>query len=396
MPTNRRLFPLSHGLVILALSACGWMSARADEFDQLDGRQLSEILKSKNIKTSGSFGFGELEALTGPLKSSRAPLLVVRTEQGNLARLLVSPAYRKPPSGKGAPIPVLALERFDTFDAGNLASRLAHGKDVLLFAGFEFDLDSGQVVPAGQGGDLRFEASAPGSERLVSLDEVSLNAVVGPIPGTEPRGAKTSVGRSVLPSDFVGRYRLHANGQWSGLLELKVDEARGLSGTFRSDLNGTAYTVRGEVGNPTPQRARFIIEYPRTEQEYEAFLWTEGKGAMAGTLTMLDRVYGFFAIREGGEAAATGDDVTPLPKLEADPNRKTVLFQKGQYQLDGAARTDQELIDTLKRSLAVNPKTWVLLKVPSDEPFSAVNSAFETLGAAGISNIRLAPADLEY
>ena len=71
-------------------------------------------------------------------------------------------------------MPVLVLERFDTFDAGNPASRLARGREVILFSGFEFDLDSGQVVPEGQGGDLRFVALPKSTPRLEALGPAKL------------------------------------------------------------------------------------------------------------------------------------------------------------------------------------------------------------------------------
>jgi hypothetical protein len=47
----------------------------------------------------------------------------------------------------------------------------------------------------------------------------------------------------------------------------------------------------------------------------------------------------------------------------------------------------------LKLAVAADPATWILLQVAGDEPFSAINRAFEVIGAAGISTIRLAPTD---
>src|SRR5207253_60675 len=116
-------------------------------------------------------------------------------------------------------------------------------------------------------------------------------------------------GRAVLPRDFAGRYHLFANGQWSGRLDLTVDEGGVVSGRFRSDLNGTSYPVSGQVAADVPQKIAFAITFPRSRQEYEGLLWTEGKAAMAGTLTMLDRAYGFFALREGGRFGPEGEDI---------------------------------------------------------------------------------------
>ena len=48
------------------------------------------------------------------------------------------------------------------------------------------------------------------------------------------------------------------------------------------------------------------VKFPRSEGEFEGYLWTDGKGAMAGTFRLLDRTFGFFALREGGRAAPEG------------------------------------------------------------------------------------------
>ena len=64
--------------------------------------------------------------------------------------------------------------------------------------------------------------------------------------------------------------------------------------------------MTGQVSAESPQKARFTIKFPRTEQEYDAFLWTEGKNVMAGSFTMSDRTFGFFAVREGTKLAAAG------------------------------------------------------------------------------------------
>ena len=46
-------------------------------------------------------------------------------------------------------MPVLILERYETIDAGDHRSIKVRGKELMLFDGFQFDLDTGQVVPPG-------------------------------------------------------------------------------------------------------------------------------------------------------------------------------------------------------------------------------------------------------
>ena len=79
--------------------------------------------------------------------------MIAQTDQGNLAKMLVSLGMRKlKPSEKQGPlVPVLILERYETIDAGDHSSITARGKELMLFDGFQLDLDTGQVVPAGDG-----------------------------------------------------------------------------------------------------------------------------------------------------------------------------------------------------------------------------------------------------
>lgn len=195
-----------------------------------------------------------------------------------------------------------------------------------------------------------------------------------------------------MPGDFAGRYRLFANGQWSGTLDLKVAAKGVVSGLFRSDQSGTTYPVKGQVSTNPPNKVEFAVEFPRSKQEYEGLLWVEGKGAMAGTTTLLDRAFGFFALREGGTYAPDGEDVAPLEK-SAPPGRLTATLQAGGVTtLDGKDLDAGALADALKAALAADAETSILLRVPADIPFAEVNRAIEAARNAGIASIRLAPA----
>jgi hypothetical protein len=371
--------------------------ALADEFEQIEGELLAATLRGGDAASHSQLTISAIDALPNVLRDSRSALLIAATDQGNPARLLVAAALRKTPGSAAAPVPVLVVERFETFEAGNLGSRLARGKDLILFDEFQLDLDSGQIVPAGQGGDLQFRAMGEDGPRLVALGSAKLYTLTkSPLRGAGAAVVgRPALGRTVHAGDFAGRYRLFANGQWSGTLDLKVDDAGGVSGRFRSDSSGAAYPVSGHVAADVPHKISFRVKYPRTQQDFEGFLWTEGKGAMAGMLTMLDRAYGFFAVRDGGRIVSEGEDVGSLAgdAVARTPGRRTIVVRKGQYTLDGQPRTDQELTDLLRQAVAAEPATWVLLRVSDDEPFGAIARAFEVIGAAGVRTIRLAGAD---
>jgi hypothetical protein len=119
------------------------------------------------------------------------------------------------------------------------------------------------------------------------------------LPSRSPSAGRPSSGRAILPGDFGGRFNLHADGQWSGRLDMVVDADGAVTGSFRSDKNGTAYPVTGKAGDAAPRRIRFDIQFPRAKQSYEGLIWSEGKNVIAGTLSMLDQPYSFVAVREG-------------------------------------------------------------------------------------------------
>ncbi len=377
-------------LVLGGLGA--WVcAAEADQFEQLDGPMLVKTLKGPDVKAVTSLTVSDLGAMPALLRDSRSALLLARTEQGNPVRLLIVPELRKPVDGKGDPIPVVVLERLDTFDAADPSTRLASRKDVVVFEGFQVDLDSGQVVPEGQGGDVVFRVKGEGGPRLEAIGEARL-FTLGRAPAFDnAKAPQPTPGRAVLPGDFAGRYRLFCNGQSSGTLDLKV-EARGVvTGLFRSDLHGTTYPVSGQVATDAAQKIYFAIKYPRARQEFEGYLWAEGKGAMAGQASIAERPVGFFAIREGGRYAPEGSDIGPLGAAEADrPGRNVVEIQGEGLKLNGHAATFEELAATLKPQIdTVNdPAPWVVIKAHADQKLTDILKLAEGLRALGIRTVR--------
>ena len=138
------------------------MPTRSDEFGRLEGPDFFNLIRLPDTRTHASLSFQELDALPTILRTERSALVIVKTDQGNLAKMLVSAGLRKlNPSQKDGPsVPVLIIERFATIDAADRRSFTAKGKDVMLFDGFQFDVDAGQVVPGGMGGDIVFKARA--------------------------------------------------------------------------------------------------------------------------------------------------------------------------------------------------------------------------------------------
>jgi biopolymer transport protein ExbD len=369
--------------------------SRGDEFSRLDWPVLSELISPANAHNHTTLTLRELEALPVVLREERTAFIIVMTDQGNLAKLLLSPGLRKLKSFEkdGATVPVLIVERFETIDAGDHQSLKARGKEFTLFDGFQFDLDAGQVVPEGLGGDIVFLTQGLGGPRLAALNNARICTLQKPpaVPSSSP--GKPSAGRAILPGDFSGRYSLMANGQWSGTLMLDIDAGGTMTGQFRSDRNGSAYAVIGKVSADVPQKIEFTIQFPRARQAYEGYLWTEGKNAIAGTVSMLDHPYSFIAVREG---VLLGSDIDlSLPKSQSEKvMRRVVTIEAGseRYSLDGVARTDAELTDALSKALKDKPATGVLLRVGDGVAFERVRRAAEAIRAAGVSSLRLSTA----
>ena len=278
-------------------------TAAADDFERLEGRLLESIADRPEAEARARLSLGDFAALPNVLEGVRSPVLIVRTDRGNPCRLIAAPGFRPSPTDSGGldvdPSPILILERFATFDAGggNAPDRLATGAGVLLFDGFRYDLDTGQVVPEGQGGDLVFRVDDAEGPRLEPIDGARLFTLDEPPSFAEhPKGPSPG---PVAPADYAGRFQLIADGTLSGMLDLAID-GRDVTGRFRSDDSGRSFEVRGAVVAEPEPSIRFAILFPRTRHEFDGRLFSEGKRAMAGTVVMTDRERAFYAIRDEG------------------------------------------------------------------------------------------------
>jgi hypothetical protein len=171
-----------------------------------------------------------------------------------------------------------------------------------------------------------------------------------------------------------------------------VDEAGAVSGQFRSDLQGTTYPVEGQVAAELPQHIQFTVKYPRSQHDFDGYLWTEGKGALAGTVTLLNQPYGFFALREGAAFAPEGAEVTSDPR-EAAAGRKVVEIRAdGTFVLSGKVLDATSLTAELKQIRAQRPNTWVSIQAQPSLPYSALKAACDAIHAAGIKRVTLGAA----
>lgn len=363
-----------------------------DDFSRLEGQALAGLPNSPDAAKHESLTMAAIAQLPNVLGGTRTPLIVVKTSEGNLARLLVSPAFRKPVGGEGEPIPVLVIEKLDTFESGPATNRIARCRDLVLFDGFRLDLDSGQVVPDGQGGDLQFLAAGDGGIRLVAIKPAALFTLSkSPLP--KAQATVPSPGRTVLKGDFAGTYRLFANGQTTGQLELKVDEAGGVSGRLKSDQTGGSYKVTGQVDGAVANKIRFDVELPRARQEFDGFLFVEGKGGLSGSFGLLGRTFGFFAVREGGILAPDGEEIGDTRFDQSRPGCVTFDVDATGWRLDGNPIDEDAAAKTMRAALDADSGAWARIKLQPDAPAGRLLRLVELLRDVGANTIRIAASD---
>lgn len=393
----------SSGLLQLAWIAIAAIVAgpppptRADDFSRLIGPSLFDIPGRPDAKGLARLSLRAIEALPEVVHGERSALILVTTDEGNLAKLLVSPALRLGATGgstKGDRVPVLSLDRFETIDRGDRVARKARGRDVVLFDGFAFDLDTGQVVPPGFGGDITFAANGNEGADIRAIGESRLYPIDRPVklPGTEP--GRPSSGRTVLPTDFNGRYTLISNGQLSGALELSIAADGTVSGRFRSDRNGGLYPVAGKVAPDLSRRIEFEIKFPRSRQSFDGLLWTEEKNVFAGTSKLLEHPYSFLAVREGAPIYPEPIDATtpPRPPSVLKTITRVVTVEGDRYGLDGVEQTADELTTALSATVKSRDPAEVLIRVPPSTSLEKVQQLIRIVRGAGIEVIRFGTA----
>jgi len=279
--------------VVLAVLAAAPAWA-ADPFEPYTNPILAKVPKADGALEVKQLSREQLIDNDRTLSGVAGTFLVVKTNDNRWSKLLVQYALHK--AGEGKTIPMVSLERFVTFKEGEVRAVQAAGQNVNLYPGFRFSLDLGQVVPEDIGGDLRFVVDS-GKAFLEPLGKAKAYLVTKPLPeAVPPRSEKVVVGDKFEAKYFNGTYQLRDDGRRSGKLTLKVNEDGGVTGTYASDKDGSAYDVRGRVGVPN-HSVEFTVQFPRSEQTFKGWLFTADARAITGSSRLGDREAGFYAVR---------------------------------------------------------------------------------------------------
>lgn len=272
-------------LVTLSVSASTFA---ADAFDRHTSKWLAKgIAKQQPRKSLSLEQAGELKTIDAGIGS---PCIVVKTNDGNLTKALLAWGYRR---GKGNKlIPVLLIERYVTYRANRGDTAAAAGKDVMLFAGFTFNFDIGQVVPAGQGGDIRLTDKAT----IEPVGKAELFGLNGPQLPKSEKGDKPTAGNRVASRDYAGTWKVTVDGRWSGEMQLSLEHNSKLRGKYTSKESKSTYDVTGRIAQ-LRHHVKLAIQLDNATQSIDAFLFTHDKSTMAGYATLAGRKFGFLATR---------------------------------------------------------------------------------------------------
>ncbi|MCS7161543.1 MAG: hypothetical protein RMJ19_13805 [Gemmatales bacterium] len=271
------------------------LSVRADVFDRYTNLVLSQAVQNGDLTAVQTISAAQLSEAPRLVPNSQGALVVVRTQNGLLAKLLVQVGRQK--LGEQV-LPVVVVERFVTYRPGTERSVAAEGRNLHLYPDFVLNLEIGQIVPATAVGDLRFSITAEKQEVLESAGKARLFLVAKPLPGTEgKKSARPAPDDNYRLEFFNGTFRLYDDGRRSGILRLQVDAEGNLSGEFLSDATGNKYPVTGKVAANPRHAVQFSIKFPQSVQHFSGYMFTRGGQAICGSSRFQEREAGFYAVR---------------------------------------------------------------------------------------------------
>lgn len=268
---------------------------KADEFDRHTNPILQQGLNSPDVQEvkslTSELAFQHDRALPGVVGT----VLLVRTNEGRNAKLLVQWARQK--TGDGKSIPMVLIDRYSCYREGEERTLNSSGQNLSFFPGFRLSLDIGQLVPAELAADLTCKEQDNGAI-LEPVGKARLYVVRRSLlPKPTPATALPKPGDGPFdPKYFAGTYKLNDDGRRTGTLELQVKDGGEIAGAYYSDGTGQKYDVTGKVGLPK-HSVQFTIRFPRTEQVFHGWLFTGDARGLAGYSTMLERETGFYALR---------------------------------------------------------------------------------------------------
>jgi len=287
-------------LALLALTlAVGSSSVRGDGFDLYTNAILEKVPKAAGVKEIKQLTPEMIFDNNSVLPEIASAFVIVQTNEGRFAKLLVQAAKKQLSDEQKTQINIVLIERFVTYRPGTERTEVVKGGNVILFDGFQFSLDMGQVVPSTLNPDLRFIAKEDKKAEvyLEPVGRAKMFLLTKAIPEATPKKtAKFVLGETFESKYFNGKFQVFDDGRRSGTLQLEVDDEGEVAGFWYSDKQGERYRVVGKVG-PAKHAIQFTVKLPRTEQQFRGWMFTGTGMTISGWSKMQDREAGFYAVR---------------------------------------------------------------------------------------------------
>lgn len=291
-----RLRNCSVAAIVIGIICVAQSVPAIDVFDRHDAAILKQIVEAGTAQTE--LTQAQVAKLKPLAKDIESTCLVVETNGGNLAKVLVSWGFRKQRDA-AKPTPVLMLDRYVTYEQGRGDSSLANGVNVMIFPGYKFDFDLGQIVPDGFDADIEFTDKGA----VKCLDIVKLHTVNGSqLPASEEAAPVKKQGEIISPEDFSGIWNVDGDGRFIGEWDLTVNEEGVASGKFLSAETKSSYPIVGQIGG-LPHQIKLQIQFNNAIQVVEAYLWTKDKSKLAGSFSLAGRKFGISGVRQEAKKA---------------------------------------------------------------------------------------------
>lgn len=276
--------------VMLTLPGLG----RADTFDRYTNSILAKAAEAEGVQSPGKITPQLLAESGRVIPGSSSALIIVKTNGGRNAKLILQIARQRTPGGV---VSIALIEKFMTYRDGEERAVQATGGPVHLYNGFMLNLDLGQIVPAEVGGDVKF-MTENGQSWLEPVGAAKLYLVTKALPGTEIKKlTRPMIGEAFEPRFFTGTYKLQDDGRRAAKLILKVDDDGTVSGEYISDTTGRSYEVYGKVATPK-HKIDFTVKFPQSEQLFQGWMFTNGGLAICGSTKFQERDFGWYAVRQ--------------------------------------------------------------------------------------------------
>jgi len=268
----------------------------ADNYDRYINPILAKVAESTEATAITKLVPAQVAKHNDLFQETGGVLLIIRTNQGNNAKVLAQFAKQRTDNGT---VPMVLLERATSYKPGQDRAIQAQAATVHLYDGFQFNFDLGQVVPATLGGDVRY-VDTPEGGYLEAVGKAKLYLVTKHLPGTE---AKKPAGRTVLgeafdPAVIAGIYKLSDDGRRHAMLDLALDKEGNVTGHYTSEQTGRQYVVNGKITPTMKHQLTFTVKFPNTSQEFNGYVFTKDASAICGVTKMQGQEFGFYAVRE--------------------------------------------------------------------------------------------------